>query len=283
MRDKAGPEVRYQVLDICCEAEAEDRPSPAHAGIAQYMLGSSPFWDHINLAYELLQDPRALSQPDEAQLDKSADRLTRLEQYRGHQKKEDEFLPGEIAHIQDDGSLIRGFYDFVTWQGLKITQEESRLRNLAKREPTGRMCLVLQRLADGTYLICFLTSFGGTKRGVNIASPLGRLFAVAIEDTEEFPKGTPSVKLTPKWRTGAFLYALPVPRKKLVRHKLAKYMPFMLSVGELERVKRLILDRIRVRAFRVINTSPFWQQRLMPMEWVLRYSEFTTSTFGKRS
>lgn len=247
------------------------------------MLGSLPFWDHINLAYDLLHDPRAFSQLNEAQSDKLSGRPTRL-YYRDEKKKkgvkfvpdeaqfdklkarpqlhnlkkqkEGEFLPGEIAHIQDDGSLICGFYDFATWQGLKITQEESKLISMAG--PVGRMCLVLQRLADGTYLVCFLTSFGGTKRGEKIASPLGRLFAVAIDDTAEYPKGTPSVKFTPKWLNGAFLYALPVPRKTLVRHKLAKHRPFMLSVGELERVKRLILDRIRVRAFCVTNTALCW-------------------------
>ncbi|KAF7969525.1 hypothetical protein HWV62_27019 [Athelia sp. TMB] len=152
----------------------------------------------------------------------------------------------------------------MEWQGLPITRDERIIRDKAKKDMRGRMCLVLQRLADGRYLICYLTSFGQRKLGQNIESTLGRLFAIAVDDTPDFPAGTPSIKVCPKWGGHAFLYALPVPRANLVRHKLAKRVRFMLHIGELERLKTMIVDRMRVfKAFHEqIRADELWYRKL---------------------
>lgn len=190
------------------------------------MLGVDPYWERIHLAYDFFYNHPQYHIP--------------------RRQAEVEFEPGEIAHIEDEGTLVRGLYDFLEWQGLPITRQEIIVRDKAKdRGTSGRMCLVLQRLADGRYLICYLASFRQVTYGADIQSPLARLFSIALEDTPEFPEGTPSIKIIPKWGVHGFLYALPIPRRKLVRHK-ARDVRFMLRLGELERVKRLILDRVQV-------------------------------------
>lgn len=185
------------------------------------MLGVDPYWERIHLAYHF-----------------EVDRRTR------YKTSGPTFELGEIAYVEDEGTLSSSLYDFLEWQGLELTQQERVWRDKLKLNGFGRMCLVVQRLDDGTYIICFLASFGETIHGKNIKGSLAKLFAIAIDDTPEFPLGTPSIKVVPKWKGHGFLYAIPVPRRNLRRHKIN--IRFILRMGELERVKRLILERVKV-------------------------------------
>jgi len=189
------------------------------------MLGVDPYWERIHLAYRFEVEKRTK---------------------RGINPDSNLFEPGEIAHIDDDGTLLAGFYDFLEWQGMRLTRGERYLKAKVQRGQQGRFCLVLQRLCDGGYIICYLTSFNQAAHGENIQSSLARLFAIAIDGTPEYPPGTPSIKLVPAWTGGGFLYAMPVPRHNLKRTTIMK-IPFILRMGELERVKRLITERVKVR------------------------------------
>lgn len=196
------------------------------------MLGFDTYWERIDAAYRYEVRRRTRILEDEAA-------NTPLE-------------PGEIAHIDDDGTLSAGFYDFMEWQGMKLTRREEGIRaklklNVLRGNSFGRWCLVIQRLDDGRYIICYLTSFNSLKYGANLESLLGKLFAVAIDDTPEYPPGTPSIKMSPKWHGNGFLYAIPVPRENLRRHSISGRI--MLRMGELERIKRLISERVQVRQF----------------------------------
>lgn len=190
------------------------------------MLGVDPYWERIHLAYHF-------------EIEKRTQRRTQ------DSGVSDVFEPGEIAYVNDDGTLIAGFYDFLEWQGIRLTHGEKFLQKKMRQDSRGRYCLVVQRLDDGRYIICYLTSFHQAMRAENIQTSLARLFAIAIDDTPEYPPGTPSIKVVPKWTGHGFLYAIPVPRQRLVRHN-AVNKRFILRMGELERVKRLIVERVKV-------------------------------------
>jgi len=128
---------------------------------------------------------------------------------------------------------------------MTLSRSERVLKRKVNRDSQGRYCLVLERHPDGTYIICYLTTFSQANHGKNIQSKLARLFSVAIDDTPDFPPGTPSVKVVPKWRGTGFLFAVPVRRQNLMPHKLIN-VRFILRMGELERVKRLILERVKI-------------------------------------
>jgi hypothetical protein len=188
------------------------------------MLGVDPYWERIRLAYYYY--------------------YYEVENTMVEQQTNTVFEPGEIARIDDHGTLHRGFYDFLEWQGMKLSRRERVWKKKLKRETFGRYCLVVQRLDDGRYVICYLASFNHAQEGQNIQGSLARLFAIAMDDTPEFPLGTPSIKIVPKWGKYAFLHAIPVPRQNLVR--LGANARFILRMGELERVKRLIVERVKV-------------------------------------
>jgi hypothetical protein len=201
------------------------------------MLGIDPYWERIRLAYEYEVEKRTTAHP------------------RAIIASNTVFEPGEIAHI-DDGTLSGGFYDFLEWQGMTLNRRERAVKVTAKRGSRGRFCLVVQRLDDGRYIVCYLASFSQVQDGEKIKNSLGRLFAIAIDDTPEFPPGTPSIKVVPKWEGYGFLYAIPVPRQNLVRPK-AVNKRFILRMGELERVKRLIVERVKVCPLQYLSCGAY--------------------------
>jgi hypothetical protein len=193
------------------------------------MLGVDSYWERIHLAYNYEVEKRTSAHQQELIATNNV------------------FWPGEIAFIEDNGTLSSGFYDFLEWQGMPLRRKEIEIKKKLRRARDGRWCLVVHRLDDGRYVICYLTLFNQAQHGENIKSSLSRLFAIAIDDTPQYPTGTPSIKLLPKWGEYAFLYAMPVPRRNLVRGKTL-HIRHILRVGELERVRRLIVERVKVRA-----------------------------------
>jgi len=191
------------------------------------MLGVDPYWERIHLAYQYEVDRRTKSK------------------YRHVIASNMVFEPGEIAYISDDATLIGAFYDFLEWQGMTLSGIEMAAKKRIKRRSRGRFCLVLERLNHGGYIICYLASFHQAYDWRNIQSSLARLFAIAIDDTPEFPPGTPSIKVVPKWKGCGFLYGIPVYRQNLVR-PVAGNVRFILRMGELERVRNLVLERVTV-------------------------------------
>ncbi|KIM86179.1 hypothetical protein PILCRDRAFT_4719 [Piloderma croceum F 1598] len=187
------------------------------------MLGFDPYWERIHLAYHYEVKKRT----------------------EAHLQANTVFYPGEVAHIKDDGTLTSGLYDFLEWQGMPLRREEMVVKRKLSRESFGRDCVILQRLDSNRYIICYITSFHQAQNSQKIQSSLGKLFAIAIDDTPEYPPGTPSIKITPKWEGHGFLLAIPVPRQNLVRHK-ATNSRFMLGMGELERVKQLVVEKVKV-------------------------------------
>jgi hypothetical protein len=193
------------------------------------MLGLDPYWERIHLSYHYEVQERT-----EVRILPNAD-----------------FNPGEIAHIKDDGTLGSALYDFLEWQGMPLTREEMAVKKMLNRKSFGRDCVILQRLDSNRYIICYITTFHQAQHSERIRSSLGRLFAIALNDTPEYPPGTPSIKIEPKWEGYGFIYAIPVPRQNLVRHKATKSR-FMLCLGELERLKRLVVERVKVSPFHYV-------------------------------
>jgi hypothetical protein len=202
-------------------------PSKSESTKSRALFGVDPYWERIHLAYRYEVAKRT-------KVDREAIGTSNPV-----------FEPGEIAHVDDYGTLIGGFYNFLEWQGMILSHKERIVKAKVEHRSRTRFCLVLQRLDDGKYIICYLTSFKQAQHGHNIQSILGRLFAIAIDDTPEYPLGTPSIKMVPKWRGHSFLFALPVLRRNLVPSKVG-HTRFILRMGELERVKQMVMGRVNV-------------------------------------
>lgn len=205
----------------CPVYDSDSTAAPSRCTIS--MLGVDPYWERVHLAYHYEVEKRT----------------------KAHRTANASFEPGEIAFVNDDGTLGGAFYDFLEWQGMSLSPEEKINQRNAKRNRHGRYCLVLDRLDNDAYIVCYLTSFHQAQHGTNIQTTLARLFAIAIDETPEFPLGTPSIKVVPKWAGYGFLYAMPVCRWDLAQSR-AINTRFILRLGELERVKRLILERVKV-------------------------------------
>jgi hypothetical protein len=159
---------------------------------------------------------------------------------------DDSFEPGDLAY-HNEGSLHEAFIEMMKKKGHELSPFES-LPQKFKR--VGRYCLVLRRLRDDQYIICYLTSFGGARKYGDVTSLLGRVYGLPLGENIHWP-GIPSLRTRPMWK-GGFILAIPVIRQDLRRTNLA--FRCRLTSSELERAKQLIRERQQVRG-RMLHSS----------------------------
>lgn len=159
----------------------------------------------------------------------------------------DGFEPGEIAYAR--GSLHECFNELLEDKGYTLHPTE---KQPIHYEHTGRYCIVLRRLGSDRYLICYLTTYGGSKSYSEVKNPVGRFFGLPIGEGYRWP-GIPSLKTRPMWVTRAYVLGIPVVREGLQRANLSR--KFRLYPSELQRAKILIRERLKVSDGDLLNTS----------------------------
>jgi hypothetical protein len=186
------------------------------------MIERYRFWEHIRLAYNLERKRRTLT---------SLDKLSRL------RTTQTDFEPGEIAHVS--GGVHSAFHDFLLSQEYTLFPGEKWMGSYGHRRTVKKYCVVLHRADKERYIVCYLTTFG--RRTVD--SPLAKTFGIALQETPEWPPGVKSIKTWPPWRGKGYMFAVPVIRRGLEVPNMRRRI--MLGFGELERVKKVILDRVK--------------------------------------
>jgi hypothetical protein len=146
------------------------------------------------------------------------------------------FKPGDLAYIS--GSINACFSELLEGRGYQPVGDET-----IQYDQKDRYCLVLRQLRGDRYLVCFLTTFGGVKIPQEIASPVGRYFALPIGTQDHWP-GVPSLKTRPPWSPEAFVMGIPVARDGLQPSNLP--VRYRLFPSELERAKHMIRDKLAV-------------------------------------
>ncbi|KAJ8507493.1 hypothetical protein ONZ45_g10150 [Pleurotus djamor] len=154
------------------------------------------------------------------------------------------FHAGELALT--DGGLPHAFVEFVQRRGYRLTSQERELLLPGFRGDLKRYCLVLGRLEDGRYLVCYLATFNKAFHGKNISSPIGRFFSISIGKTIPWPPGYASIKVSPPWPEGSFIFGVPIVRSNLTVPKFGTSRRFMVDSGELQRLKSFIQTRIQL-------------------------------------
>lgn len=154
------------------------------------------------------------------------------------------FEPGDIAYLE--GYIHDAFTDHLVQRGYHTSFLETPRANR-----TGRYCLVLRRLGDDRYLVCYLTSFGGASGYEDVNTLMGRTYGLPLGESVYWP-GIPSLETRPMWN-GGFIFAIPVVREGLSRSNLS--VRCRLVPSELERAKILIRERLQVRITELIHVT----------------------------
>ncbi|KAJ6606222.1 hypothetical protein DFH09DRAFT_1119633 [Mycena vulgaris] len=150
--------------------------------------------------------------------------------------------PGDLAIVSQGSRLRYLFYDFLESQGYTLTRKEKRYFEDIKQtvlcaEPYFRPCVILERHGPGSYVVCFLASFNSAQTEF-----AGFVKAAGIPFGESEKDG---LRVYPPY-TGRMIIGLPVVRSNLVRLYRAGVSP-MLAYGELERLRRLVREKVAVR------------------------------------
>jgi hypothetical protein len=211
--------------------KSESNPGAARLGsIGQVSL--DVYWDRLHLAYEF-------------DIVERYNRTIRDESNGQTRRNNDYFEPGEIAHLH--GGINDAYCNFLESLGYKLTPLEQSQRRRISRQKGGKYCLVLDRVAEDTYWICYLTTFGNARRGDLISNAAGRYFALAFGESEPWPPDFPAVDTQPKWNNLAYIFAVPVLAKGLTA-PWTMNTRVMLQAGAMERIKQQITLKLRVRS-----------------------------------
>ncbi|KAJ6500438.1 hypothetical protein C8R45DRAFT_68897 [Mycena sanguinolenta] len=162
--------------------------------------------------------------------------------------------PGQLVYCRGQISITACFYELVKNQGIEIPDAEldylALLRAPSKR--LGRPCIILDRLPDSHFTVCFISQI----RGRNF-SPIGRFFGVPIENRKSLSVSSslvaqqthkseisfPPLQLTPREPTGGqfYLFAIPVARQGI---HLPPGGPVYLVDEDLQRTVEFVRQRI---------------------------------------
>jgi hypothetical protein len=189
---------------------------------------------------------------------------------------------GQLVHSKERTSISACFYEFLTSRGLDLLPEEVQYLNHHWRPVSklGRPCIILDRLPDGRYVVCFIAE----NRGKTF-SPVGQFFGVPVasahpkqsplsqQPPEKTSTGFPPLQLTPfvgnMTDRGRFdFYAIPVVREKI---HLPLGKPRCLVPGDLQRAVELVRERMQACnqehiALRKEQLSWFEENRLWQYE-----------------
>jgi hypothetical protein len=136
-----------------------------------------------------------------------------------------------------------------------MTPEERILARHYSTNSVGKYCVVLDRLQDDSYLIAYLTTFGG-KQNAFFIHPSFRWSLIAFGGDAPWPLDFQPVRTLPRpWPVKSFLLALPVTRSNLrdaiypesAAQPWFRHIRFRVSESELRRVEDAIRQRSQVR------------------------------------
>lgn len=165
--------------------------------------------------------------------------------------------PGQLVYSKERTSITACFYELLRGRGLTLSSiERDFLRSLDPPPKLGRPCIILDRLPDGRYTVCFIAQVRGTAW-----SPIGHFFRVPMDNTKllnaslvgQVPSNlteAPSAAFNPLrltdpgvvTRQGRFyLFAIPVVRRRI---NLPPAEPRYLVDGDLERLAALAHERV---------------------------------------
>lgn len=173
------------------------------------------------------------------------------------------FKPGELAYAK--GILFTDFWDFVSKTGFTLTEGEKQLIENIKSQNShlqnlGKPVVVLRSLGDQNYLVCRLTRLGGHHLhespdpsvqffGIRLTSS-ERYCVADTNDGEEMKEESSNVKSTkPLFLTQSSSDTQAVITLPLIRNDLEPLQwnqRVFLSIGQLERLERLIVKRAEV-------------------------------------
>ncbi|KAJ7093174.1 hypothetical protein C8R44DRAFT_815760 [Mycena epipterygia] len=168
--------------------------------------------------------------------------------------------PGQLVYSTDRTSITACFYELLASQGLALWPKElDYLESLHKatRGKFGRPCIILDRLPDRGYTVCFIAQIRGA-----VFSPIGRFFGARIGSTSHLNAAPPlprppdlsfesstsfaPLRLTDVAATGPrprrfYLYGIPVVRDKI---QLFPGEPRHLIDGDLQRAIEMVRGRV---------------------------------------
>ncbi|KAG5719601.1 hypothetical protein E4T56_gene8947 [Termitomyces sp. T112] len=161
--------------------------------------------------------------------------LLSLRNYVAKETPDGEFEPGDFAYYE--GSLHEAFTEFLKRKGYRLTPTED--TTMPKK---GRYCLVLQRLSQDEYIVCYCASYGGAKSFHDIKDPVARHFGIPLNENATWP-GVSPLKTLPPWKStyGAYLLAIPMVCEGLLPSNIQ--MRIRLLFRDVQRLRRLIVDR----------------------------------------
>ncbi|KAF9227725.1 hypothetical protein BS17DRAFT_813628 [Gyrodon lividus] len=187
-------------------------------------------WERIRCLYEYELAKRA--QPISTQSDFSPE-----EQLKANRL----FEPGDIAHVNRKGGVS---LSFLQSRGYKLSTEERPLKYAMEDigESMEKYCLVFERLATHKYIVCYITSFRNIVDPEGL-SPSAVLFSIGMGDTPFYSSGVQPLRIVPSRVWHGFVYRVPVIREELKKVKHGRYFA---DFGELDRIKLLIKDRLKI-------------------------------------
>lgn len=204
-------------------------------------LGADAFWNRLHLLYAYEAEKRAL---------RYTQRIDRSE--RNHDAPDLEYRPGQIAYAW--GGNTNAYFDFLAMHRYKLNKEERALeqyyRPFAAKKLIGKYCVILSRLNhdphENQYLVCLLSTFGGTEHAKEVRTPVNRFFAVPMGPWIEGSAGNiEPIHTNPPWNKPSFVLGAPVIRRVITSARLP-YL-YSLAPGELDRL--LAILRIKVERF----------------------------------
>ncbi|KAJ7043676.1 hypothetical protein C8F04DRAFT_726792 [Mycena alexandri] len=172
---------------------------------------------------------------------------------------------GDMVICTERARIREVFYGYLQSNGFALLpEEEDYLRFFETKERRfDRPCILLDRTATGSFLVCFLSTFadmpddelwGGT---ASLSFPFGSLQEGAI-------------RLDIPWRS-RLLFGLPVERSPRSMKPIYPQLHVQLDYGELERTTKLVREKVAVR-----NT-----QEICPKLIVSKYFEANHETIRK--
>ena len=156
------------------------------------------------------------------------------------------FRPGEFAYAK--GVVAEDFYNLLNERGYTLTKEE-RISYMNGQKAkllggkSGKPCIVLDRLGNGTYRIVHTSSFGGNVKPEHIMNPMMRYFGFSMIKGE-WPPGEKLLEVSPGMMKTSYANMIPSVTKEVVplRWNFRTY----LKIGQLDRLKRMMKTRLQV-------------------------------------
>lgn len=152
----------------------------------------------------------------------------------------DEFEPGDFAY--HEGSLHEVFVEFLKRKGYQLSPFEN-----TPMPKKGRYCLVIQRLSQNTYIVCYCASYGGAKGFHEVYDPIARHFGIPLNENSVWP-GVSPLQTSPPWKSnsGAYIFAIPMICEGLLPTNIPTTKIRLIS-HDIQRLRRIIVDRSQVR------------------------------------